>query len=59
MATVEETKQGGKQAYGTHNYPDPLTNIDKNLWDVVVVGAGPAGLMLTVSSMLHRMMPEC
>jgi NADPH-dependent 2,4-dienoyl-CoA reductase/sulfur reductase-like enzyme len=47
--TVEETK-GGKQAYGTHNYPDHLTHIDKLTWDVVVVGAGPAGLMLTVSS---------
>lgn len=47
--TVEETKSGGKQAYGTHNYPDHLTHIDKLTWDVVVVGAGPAGLMLTVS----------
>ena len=48
--TVEETKSGGKQAYGTHNYPDHLTHIDKLIWDVVVVGAGPAGLMLTVSA---------
>jgi NADPH-dependent 2,4-dienoyl-CoA reductase/sulfur reductase-like enzyme len=51
--TVEETKSGGKQAYGTHNYPDHLTHIDKLTWDVVVVGAGPAGLMLTVSFLFY------
>ncbi|KAN0063049.1 hypothetical protein ACQY0O_004212 [Thecaphora frezii] len=43
---VEVTKAGGKHAYGTHNYPDALTHIDKYTWDVVIVGAGPAGLML-------------
>lgn len=50
---VEETKSGGKYAYGTHNYPDHLTHIDKVTWDVIVVGAGPAGLMLTVSEIVH------
>jgi ribulose 1,5-bisphosphate synthetase/thiazole synthase len=52
--TIEETKAGGKAAYGTHNYPDHLTHIDKVTWDVVVVGAGPAGLMMTVS--VHRLL---
>lgn len=47
MSTVEETK-GGKHAHGTHDYPDPLTHIDRVSWDVVIVGAGPAGLMLAV-----------
>ncbi|UZJ52413.1 hypothetical protein CBS101457_001733 [Exobasidium rhododendri] len=46
--TIEESK-GSKQEHGTHNYPDHHTTIDKNEWDVVVVGAGPAGLMLTTS----------
>lgn len=46
--TVEETR-GGKYAHGTHNYPDPLTHIDKQVWDVVIIGAGPAGLMNAVS----------
>lgn len=49
MSTVEEIKKGGKQAYGTHKYPDHLSNIDNHKWDVIVVGAGPAGIMLTVS----------
>lgn len=57
MTTVEETKSGGKQAYGTHNYPDHLTHIDKLTWDVIVVGAGPAGLMLTVSGTKGRGRP--
>lgn len=47
-ATVEETR-GGKYAHGTHNYPDPLTHIDKQVWDVVIIGAGPAGLMNATS----------
>ncbi|PWZ01371.1 FAD/NAD(P)-binding domain-containing protein [Testicularia cyperi] len=46
---VEETKAGGKHAHGTHNYPDPLTHIDRTVWDVTIVGAGPAGLMLATS----------
>ncbi|EPQ28831.1 uncharacterized protein PFL1_03634 [Pseudozyma flocculosa PF-1] len=46
---VEETKAGGKHAHGTHNYPDALTHIDKTTWDVVIIGAGPAGLMLATS----------
>ncbi|PWN52054.1 FAD/NAD(P)-binding domain-containing protein [Violaceomyces palustris] len=46
---VEETKAGGKQAHGTANYPDPLIHIDKNVWDVVIIGSGPAGLMLASS----------
>lgn len=45
---VEETA-GGKHAHGTHNYPDPLTHIDRTVWDVTIVGAGPAGLMLATS----------
>lgn len=46
-AVEEATK--GKAAYGTHDYPDPLTHIDRVAWDVVIVGAGPAGLMLATS----------
>ncbi len=46
---VEEAKAGGHHAHGTHNYPDPLTHIDRTSWDVTIVGAGPAGLMLATS----------
>jgi hypothetical protein len=46
---VEESKSGGKRAHGTHDYPDHLTHIDRLTWDVIVVGAGPAGLMTAVS----------
>lgn len=48
-ATVEEHKSADKRVYGTHDYPDPLTHIDKSVWDIVIVGAGPAGLMLSSS----------
>ncbi|SOV01436.1 related to Phenol 2-monooxygenase [Ustilago sp. UG-2017a] len=46
---VEEAKAGGHHAHGTHNYPDSLTHIDRTSWDVTIVGAGPAGLMLATS----------
>ncbi|GAC73883.1 hypothetical protein PANT_9d00315 [Moesziomyces antarcticus T-34] len=46
---VEEAKAGGHHAHGTHNYPDPLTHIDRTSWDVTIIGAGPAGLMLATS----------
>ncbi|KDN46464.1 FAD/NAD(P)-binding domain-containing protein [Tilletiaria anomala UBC 951] len=48
-AVIEESKTGGKHAHGTHNYPDPLVHIDKVAWDVTIIGAGPAGLMLASS----------
>lgn len=48
-AAVEETKSADRRVFGTHNYPDPLTHIDRTTWDVVVIGAGPAGLMLASS----------
>ncbi len=48
--TVEEATAGSKHDYGTHDYPDPLKHIDRVAWDVVIIGAGPAGLMLAVSA---------
>jgi 2-polyprenyl-6-methoxyphenol hydroxylase-like FAD-dependent oxidoreductase len=47
--TVEEVKSADRRVFGTHDYPDPLSHIDRAMWDVVIVGAGPAGLMLATS----------
>ena len=47
--TIEEHRIGGKHAHGTHNYPEPLHHIDRVAYDVVIIGAGPAGLMLASS----------
>ncbi|CAO1612932.1 unnamed protein product [Sympodiomycopsis kandeliae] len=44
MSTIEHSK-GDKTAHGTHDYPSPLQDITQDEWDVVIVGAGPAGLM--------------
>ena len=48
-STVEVTKSADRRVHGTHDYPDPLTAIEQTAWDVVIVGAGPAGLMLAAS----------
>lgn len=46
--SIEESK-GDKYHHGTHDYPDPLEAITQDEWDVVIVGAGPAGLMTAAS----------
>lgn len=48
MSTIEVSK-GDKQTHGTHDYPEPLHEIEQDEWDVVIVGAGPAGLMTATS----------
>lgn len=48
MTTIE-TSKGDKHAHGTHDYPEPLHTIDHDEWDVVIIGAGPAGLMSAAS----------
>lgn len=46
--TIEQSK-GNKRAHGTHDYPPHHTEIESEEWDVVIVGAGPAGLMSAAS----------
>lgn len=48
MSSIEEHK-GDRETHGTWDYPDPLHEIDRDEWDVIIVGAGPAGLMLASS----------
>jgi hypothetical protein len=45
-----EISKGDKAAHGTADYPDALTEITQEEWDVVIIGAGPAGLMTAVST---------
>ncbi|CAO1618189.1 unnamed protein product [Jaminaea pallidilutea] len=49
MSAIEESK-GGRDAHGTGDYPEPLHEITRDQWDVLIVGTGPAGLM-TASSL--------
>lgn len=49
MSDTIETSKGNKHEHGTHDYPEPLHTIDQDEWDVVIVGAGPAGLMSAAS----------
>lgn len=51
--TVEEASQS-KSYYGTHDYPPHHENIQKEEWGIIIVGAGPAGLMLGVSTSMMR-----
>ncbi|CAO1620717.1 unnamed protein product [Parajaminaea phylloscopi] len=46
---VVESSKGDKHSHGTSDYPEPLHDIEKDRWDVVVIGAGPAGLMTAAS----------
>lgn len=46
-----EISKGDKAAHGTADYPDALTEITEEEWDIVIIGAGPAGLMTAVSTM--------
>lgn len=57
MTTVEQSK-GDKRAHGTHDYPEPLHEITQDTWDVVIIGAGPAGLMSAVSAVQRPAMPR-
>lgn len=45
------TKEGAKQPRGSevNNFPDHRTAIEEDLWDVIIVGAGPGGLMASAT----------
>ncbi|KAJ9098329.1 hypothetical protein QFC19_006453 [Naganishia cerealis] len=45
MSDIEDREEANRLAY-VHNYPPHHDTILKDTYDVVVVGAGPAGLML-------------
>ncbi|CAD6940960.1 unnamed protein product [Tilletia controversa] len=39
-------QEEGRRGISHHDYPPPLTDIEHDTYDIVIVGAGPAGLML-------------